>query len=181
MSATINTIASNSEKARVISAEAGTQAVSVAGLMGQLGKAAQSIGKVTETINSISFQTNLLALNAAIEAAHAGAYGKCFAVVAKEIKELAKNTETASDEIKEKIGGVQNLVGTAIKDIGRITVVISDMGQIVTAIASSIDEQAVVTKDVAGSIAKVSSGMQEVNKHMLQSAEVSKTLAQSMQ
>jgi methyl-accepting chemotaxis protein len=90
MSATIGEIAANSEKARAISAEAGSQAASVSALMQQLGQAAQEIGKVTETITSISAQTNLLALNATIEAARAGAAGKGFAVVANEIKELAR-------------------------------------------------------------------------------------------
>jgi HAMP domain-containing protein len=72
MSATIGEIAANSEKARAISAAAGSQAASVSALMQQLGQAAQEIGKVTETITSISAQTNLLALNATIEAARAG-------------------------------------------------------------------------------------------------------------
>ena len=61
-----------------------------------LGRAAQDIGKVTETITEISEQTNLLALNATIEAARAGEAGKGFAVVANEIKELAKQTAKAT-------------------------------------------------------------------------------------
>jgi methyl-accepting chemotaxis protein len=72
--------------------------------MDQLGAAANSIGKVIETITDISEQVNLLALNATIEAARAGEAGKGFAVVANEIKELAKQTAAATQDIKEKIG-----------------------------------------------------------------------------
>ncbi|MCC6489437.1 MAG: methyl-accepting chemotaxis protein, partial [Candidatus Hydrogenedentes bacterium] len=149
MSATIGEIAANSEKARAISSEAGLQAASVSSLMQQLGQAAHEIGKVTETITEISSQTNLLALNATIEAARAGAAGKGFAVVANEIKELAKQTASATEDIKAKIGGVQSSAGSAITDIEKITGVISEVGHIVSNIATAIEEQAVVTRDVA--------------------------------
>ncbi len=81
LSATIGEIAANAERSRAISDEAVQQARAVSNTMQDLGRAAQDIGKVTETITSISSQTNLLALNATIEAARAGAAGKGFAVV----------------------------------------------------------------------------------------------------
>ena len=180
MSATIGEIASNSEKARAISAEAGEQAASVSSLMQQLGAAAQEIGKVTETITDISSQTNLLALNATIEAARAGAAGKGFAVVANEIKELAKQTAAATEDIKAKIGSVQTSAGSAIADIEKITCIIKEVGQIVTSIAAAIEEQAVVTKDVAGNIAQASAGVSDANQQVNQVAAVSRTMAQDI-
>jgi methyl-accepting chemotaxis protein len=180
MSATIGEIATNSEKARAISADAGTQAASVSALMRQLGQAAQEIGQVTETITNISSQTNLLALNATIEAARAGAAGKGFAVVANEIKELAKQTASATEDIKGKIGGVQNSAGSAIADIGKITGVIAEVGHLVAGIATAIEEQAAVTRDVAGNIAQASAGVQEANERVAQTATVSKSMAQDI-
>ena len=64
MTATINEIAMNSEKARTISETAVAQASEATSRMSRLDQAAQSIGKVTQTITEISDQTNLLALNA---------------------------------------------------------------------------------------------------------------------
>ena len=180
MSATIGEIASNSEKARAISADAGAQAASVSMLMVQLGQAAQEIGKVTETINSISSQTNLLALNATIEAARAGDAGKGFAVVAHEIKELAKQTEEATEDIKTKISGVQSSSGNAIADIEKITTVINEVGQLVASIATAIEEQASVTKDVADNIAQASAGVSDANESVAQTATVSRTMAQDI-
>jgi methyl-accepting chemotaxis protein len=180
MSATIGEIAANSEKARAISAAAGSQAASVSALMQQLGQAAKEIGKVTETITNISAQTNLLALNATIEAARAGAAGKGFAVVANEIKELAKQTAAATEDIKSKIAGVQLSTGSAIADIEKITQVIAEVGQIVTGIATAIEEQATVTKDVAGNIAQASSGVHEANERVAQTATVAKSMAQDL-
>ena len=177
MSATIGEIAANSEKARVISTEAGSQAASVTTLMRQLGKAAQEIGKVTETITNISSQTNLLALNATIEAARAGAAGKGFAVVANEIKELAKQTAAATEDIKVKISSVQTSAVGAIGDIEKITGVISEVGYIVSSIATAIEQQSAVTHDVAGNVAQASAGVREANERVAQTAAVSKSMA----
>ena len=180
MSATIGEIAANSEKARTISADAGAQAASVSALMQQLGQAAQDIGKVTETIAGISSQTNLLALNATIEAARAGAAGKGFAVVANEIKELARQTAAATEDIKNKISGVQTSAGSAITDIEKITTVINEVSHIVSSIATAIEEQSTVTRDVAGNIAQASSGVKDANERVAQTASVSKTMAQDI-
>lgn len=180
MSATIGEIAANSEKARVISTEAGVRAAAVSSLMQQLGHAAREIGKVTETITDISSQTNLLALNATIEAARAGTAGKGFAVVANEIKELAKQTATATEDIKSKITGVQRSSGSAIADIENITGVIREVAHLVSGIATAIEEQAAVTKDVAVNIAQASAGVRDANEQVTRTASVARSMAQNI-
>lgn len=180
MSATIGEIASNSEKARRISADAGEKATSVSTLMQELGLAAQEIGMVTETITDISSQTNLLALNATIEAARAGAAGKGFAVVANEIKELAKQTADATEDIKNKIGGVQQSAGSAIADIEKITGVVAEVSHIISSIATAIEQQSAVTKDVAGNIAQAAAGVNDANERVAQTASVSQSMAQDI-
>ena len=180
MSATVGDISANTAQARAISEQASGQAQSITDQMQRLGQAAQEIGHVTETITNISAQTNLLALNATIEAARAGAAGKGFAVVANEIKELAKQTAEATEDIKSRIAGIQNSTGSAISDIGQITSVIKDVGGIVASIAAAIEEQATVTRDVAGNIAHASVGVQEANERVSQTAEVSKSIARDI-
>ena len=180
MSATIGEIAANSEKARSISEQATVQTVNISSMMQQLGQSARDIGKVTETITEISSQTNLLALNATIEAARAGAAGKGFAVVANEIKELARQTAAATEDIKAKIGGVQTSAGSAIADIDKIASVIKEVGSIVSNIAAAIDEQAKVTRDVAGNIAQATVGVKDSNERVAQTATVSKSIAQDV-
>ena len=68
----------------------------------ELSKVALRIGNVVDLITTIAEQTNLLALNATIEAARAGDAGRGFAVVAQEVKALAAQTASATDDIAAK-------------------------------------------------------------------------------
>jgi methyl-accepting chemotaxis protein len=180
MTATINEIAMNSEKARVISEKAVAQTTETTSRMEKLGQAAQSIGKVTQTIADISDQTNLLALNATIEAARAGEVGKGFAVVANEIKELAKQTAGATLEIRNQIDGIQGSATESIDQIDKISQVIHNINEIVSTIATAVEEQSVTTKEIAGNVAQASQGIQEVNENVSQSSVVSMEIAKEI-
>ena len=180
MTSTINEIAQNSENARNITAEAVSRAQGASTRVDELGAAAREIGKVTETINEISEQTNLLALNATIEAARAGEAGKGFAVVANEIKDLARQTADATEEIKEQIAGIQNSTSGTVLEIEEILKVINDVNEIVTSIATAVEEQSLTTKEIASNVAQASTGIQEVNGNVAQSSAVSSEIAKEI-
>jgi methyl-accepting chemotaxis protein len=177
ISATIGEITQNSEKARGVTEEALEKAKNAADSVDYLGSAAEKIGKVTEAITEISEQTNLLALNATIEAARAGDAGKGFAVVANEIKELAKQTAEATGDIKSLIEGIQTSTGTAIDNIGKIVVVNQDVNDIVSSIATAIEEQAVTANEIAGNVSQTAGSVQSVNDSLAQSTEFSEKIA----
>jgi methyl-accepting chemotaxis protein len=180
MTATVGEIARNSEKAHATTEQAAYQVDQFSKVMEGLGQSAQEIGKVTETITSISSQTNLLALNATIEAARAGAAGKGFAVVASEIKELALQTAAATSEIKEKIAAIQGSTTGAVADIDKIVQVIREVNEIVMSIAAAIQEQSTVTQDIAGNIAQASSGVRDANTRVAQTSTVSGSIAKEI-
>ena len=165
MSATINEIAKNTETARGISATALQQTHNTANEMASLQKAAEAIGKVTESITEISEQTNLLALNATIEAARAGDAGKGFAVVAHEIKELARLTAEATLGIKGIVANVQSEATSSASGMKEISSVISEVNDIVSTIAGAVEEQSSATREIAENVNQAALGIQEVSEN----------------
>jgi methyl-accepting chemotaxis protein len=180
MTATIKEIAQNTEKARGITGDAVSQAKNASSQVAELGTAAQEIGKVIETITEISEQVNLLALNATIEAARAGDAGKGFAVVANEIKDLARQTASATGEIKSRVEGIQNSTDGTVTEIGNITRVVNEVNEIVSTIATAVEQQSVTTNEIAGNVAQAAQGIDEVNENVAQSSTVSSEISRDI-
>lgn len=177
MTSTIDEISANADTARNISDQAVQEAANATEKMKNLGASAQNIGKVTETITEISEQTNLLALNATIEAARAGEAGKGFAVVASEIKDLASQTAVATLEISKRISEIQTDTSGAIEEIEHISGVINNINDIISTIASSVEQQSLATREISSNIGLASHGIDEVSANVQSSSRVSEEIS----
>jgi methyl-accepting chemotaxis protein len=158
MGASIREIANNANDAARIAGEAVALVQDTNATVGQLGDSSRAIGDVVRVITSIAEQTNLLALNATIEAARAGEAGKGFAVVASEVKELAQETATATEDIVRRIEAIQNDTTGAVAAIARIDAVIAQISDYQTTIASAVEEQTATTNEMSRSVSEAAQG-----------------------
>src|SRR5258708_14693068 len=117
-----------------------------------LASGTQKIGEVVTLIQNIASQTNLLALNATIEAARAGEHGRGFAVVASEVKALANQTAKATEEISAQVQDIQNATSQAVSAIQAIGGTTAEIPGISNQIATSVDQQGVATREIAGNV-----------------------------
>lgn len=131
-----------------------------------LSTAARSIGEVIGLIREITEQTNLLALNATIEAARAGEAGKGFAVVAAEVKALANQTATATEQIANQIGTMQSATGDAVAAINGISKTIAEIAAIATTIAGAVQQQGAATQEITRNLQQAAAGVSEVSSNI---------------
>ncbi|MBS9475513.1 methyl-accepting chemotaxis protein [Ancylobacter radicis] len=128
-------------------------------IVSDLAEAAQRIGHISDLISQIASQTNLLALNATIEAARAGEAGRGFSVVATEVKSLASQTAQATGEITTQIAAVQSRTKETVTALAAIGQRIGDINEISTGIASAVEEQAAVARDMSQSMQVAAQGV----------------------
>ncbi len=158
MRAAIDEIARGASEAARVAANAVSASQVAVSSISKLGDSSSKVGEVVSVITSIAEQTNLLALNAAIEAARAGEAGKGFAVVASEVKDLAKETGTATQSIADRIREMQEDTHLAISAIEEISTVINRINDLQSSIASAVEEQSATTQEIGRAVAEAAAG-----------------------
>ncbi|HEY7772543.1 MAG TPA: methyl-accepting chemotaxis protein [Marinagarivorans sp.] len=141
--------------------------------MTRLEQNTTSVGAVLDVIKGIAEQTNLLALNAAIEAARAGEQGRGFAVVADEVRALAKRTQESTEEIHHIIEAVQNGAKTAVSGMAtgnhkteHAVSLARNAGDAIRKIVNEIDRVQGMSAQIATAAEEQSAATEEINRNV---------------
>jgi methyl-accepting chemotaxis protein len=144
------------------------------GIVRALADSAQKIGDVVGLISSIASQTNLLALNATIEAARAGEAGRGFAVVATEVKALAQQTASATEDIGTQVKQIQLATHEAVEAIRAIGSTIDEVNGITAAIGAAVEEQGAATSEIARNVQQTATSTEQVTRNIAGVSEAAK-------
>jgi methyl-accepting chemotaxis protein len=191
MSAEMGLLVKTSEESREKQGQLQEQIKNIYGL-------SEALNNTNRLISTIAAQTNLLSMNAAIEAAHAGAAGAGFAVVAGEIRKLAEDTtahsKAVSAQVKEIQGGIDSVVAASNisrKSVENIIHYIEEVKAFITEASSSVDTQnekseAIRTQlsaitDLSGKVKGNASQMREESAAILSETRQAKDIFLSLQ
>jgi len=153
--------------------EAAEVAREAADRVAELNAASAKIRDVTTLISDIAEQTNLLALNATIEAARAGDAGKGFAVVAAEVKNLATQTQKATEEIGGQVDGMLAQIEASVEAVQKIRSAVEASNDTLAAIASAAEEQSASTDGIAQSVTGAADQIADVVRQIVEVNEQS--------
>ena len=163
-----------------------------------LEQISRRIDKIVDAINTVSIQTNMLAVNGSVEAARAGEFGKGFAVVSTDIRNLARESAENADRIKDTVKAIQDQIVSVRGDLAEIVeasvieveknrqiatnleTVARDMVVVLAGnkeILAGSDEILRVTKEVQTGVEQVAAAAQEAGRASTEATDAAKEQA----
>lgn len=177
MSAMTRQNAENSNKASMLMVEAAALVSAAVQAMKGMSNAIDTIkassaetAKIVKTIDEIAFQTNLLALNAAVEAARAGEAGSGFAVVAEEVRTLARRSAEAAKSTADLIEGSQQNADAGVSVAADMAKHLQSVHDSSAKISRLIAEVATASKEQAQGLSQINIAISEMDKVVQQNA-----------
>ncbi|WP_433797786.1 methyl-accepting chemotaxis protein [Actinoplanes sp. CA-252034] len=142
----------------------------------ELEQISRRIDKIVDAIANVSIQTNMLAVNGSVESARAGEFGKGFAVVSTDIRNLARDSADNADRIKDLVKAVQDRivdVRADLEETSRLSLAEADAAKTITTrleeieremhqVRSGNDEVRESAEEIAGVLGEVKTGLEQI-------------------
>jgi methyl-accepting chemotaxis protein len=154
----------------------------------ELGKNSEKIDRVIDLIQDITSRVNVLALNASIEATQAGQDGQGFMVVANEVRRLARNATSATQEVTQLIGQIQediakieNVMSSGLNQVQKSAQQTTESQDALQRIQNLVETDQSRLKSIADAVAEIQTYSYRVEEAMTQVTEISERNTQSVQ
>jgi len=155
----------------------------------RLGESGQEINDTVAEISDLTARMNLLALNAAIEAVRAGDQGQGFVMIAQEIRSLSVHSAEATRRVATRLRTIQHETATVAESVEQniqkvvvqselvsqtgaaleaISIITTQMSDLVEEICNATEGQAQGSKRVAFSVEEITRMTSEITQHMLE-------------
>jgi methyl-accepting chemotaxis protein len=141
----------------------------------------EEIGEIATVIGGISDETNLLSLNAAIIAAQAGEHGKAFAVVAEQVKTLARRTTVSTKQIEELIRAVQNESKNAVRAMGAGIEAVEEGVERSRGAGNALNAITISSREASGRVTEIARAAEEQTRNSRHVAEAAQQTSDHIQ
>jgi methyl-accepting chemotaxis protein len=140
------------------------------GQMTALEQISRRIDKIVDAITTVSIQTNMLAVNGSVEAARAGDFGKGFAVVSKDIRNLARDSGENAGRIKDTVRAIQDRIAAVRRELEQIISAAQAENQKTVAVLSSLEVVEQALSEIATSNEQIMASAEAILSSMKEAA-----------
>lgn len=151
------------QEIRVISLAATEESAGAYALMERIHVRANEVASALKVVEETALQTNILAINAAIEAAHAGNRGRSFAVLAQEIRGLARTCATAASSVREVAANSASSIADGLTHVDKSRLRLSEVERAIERLAEASSSIAVDMREQSAAISQISEAVAHVD------------------
>lgn len=146
-------------------------------MIAALEAVSRNVDKIVDGIGAVSIQTNMLAVNGSIEAARAGDFGKGFAVVSKDIRNLARDSGENAGRIKDTVKTIQEQIAAVRRELEQIIAVAETENQKNTTVLAALAAVEADISAIAAGNKEILTGADAILASMTEAARGSQQIA----
>jgi methyl-accepting chemotaxis protein len=146
-------------------------------LIGDLEEISRNVDRIVDSIGLVSIQTNMLAVNGSVEAARAGDFGKGFAVVSKDIRNLARDSGDNATRVKDTVRNIRDQITAVRRELEQIMSAAETEHQKTLAVLAGLDTVEKDMSEISASNQQILAGAETILSSMQEAARGAQQVA----